>query len=99
MSYLKLCQLSIQGNPDVKGRFQTVFYEENYKGQIITNNVTYPATFQCEIIDWLNIVEFNKLGVSETVSVVPITLDIAPIGSVRQEIFNKLVVQYPTLVI
>lgn len=102
MSYIKLCQIISQGNPDSNGKDQTVYYQEDCEGNNIINSIlTYPITFQVEVIDWdsldnfqkrIGVVQFNQENV--TLNVLPASPD-----TIRKEIFNQLVVKYPSLVI
>lgn len=100
MSYLKLCQVSYQGNPDSNGHPQIVYYEEDCNGNVLVNNPTYPLTISCEVIDWGSSDNFSTRGAITSFAAVPITLSAAPgSGTIRQAIFNQLVGTYPTLVI
>ena len=100
MSYLKLCQLLCQGNPDEHGIPQTIYYLEDCDGNVLVNNPTFPITLECEVIDWVSQDEFNKRGQAISFNSVNVTLNNAPVGSsIRQAVFDDLVATYPALVI
>lgn len=100
MSYVKLCGILYQNNPDSNGNAQTIIYQEDCNGNVIVNNISYPITFECEVIDWESVDEFNVRGPRVSFVSASATLSSAPgSGSVRQAVFSQLVGSYPTLVI
>ena len=101
MSYLKLCQIVSQGNPDSSGHPTSIFYQENCNGEVLVNtSPAFPITYQCEVINWDSQDSFNVHGPIITFESVPVTINNAPItGTIRQAIFAQLQATYPSLVI
>ncbi len=87
MSYLKLCQISND------------LYIEDCNGVVILENeIDYPLDLQCEIIDWVNEDEFLKRGKTISFQSVNISIDLSEsLLSIREAVFNQLVIDYPLL--
>ncbi len=99
MSYVKLCQIVYQGNPNSLGNPQTCYHLEDMHGNIQDSaTLTYPVTFQVEVIDWVSQDEMNKLGNINNFYHELVTLNSIQV-SIRQDIFNQLIIKYPTLII
>lgn len=101
MSYLKLCQILNQGNPDERGRAKTVFYQEDSDGNVLTKNPSYPLTLSCEVIDWESLYEYKKRGKAISFTSVEITLTSKPKSpkSIRQAVIDQLILTYPEIII
>lgn len=100
MSYLKLCQLVNQGNPDENGHAQTVFYQEDCEGNVLVNNASYPLVLQCEIIDWVSLDEYQKRGktISFTAGEVTLSTKPKPPKTIRQAVIDQLILTYPEII-
>ncbi len=86
MSYLKLCQLSNDN------------YVQDCDGEIIIDNdILYPITLSCEVINWVDEDEFLKRGQIISFQAVDVTIENESLLSIRQMVFNQLVVDYPLL--
>lgn len=92
--YLKLCQLLNQSNTEV-------FYQEDCEGNVVVGEATFPVTLQCEIINFVSEDAFRTRGAITAFESVNVTLNSeVPEGTtVRQAVYEKLKLTYPTLVI
>lgn len=92
MSYLKLCQIQHQSETEI-------YYQEDCMGQVlVSSSLSYPVTFVCEVINFESPSEFSKRGKASFANIVEVVVSTSP-DNIRNEVFSKLALDYPELVI
>ena len=85
MSYLKLCQISNDN------------YIEDCNGEVLVNNISFPAILSCEVIDWESEEEYHKRGKILSFNAFEISVDEQP-QELREVIYQNLLITNPELI-
>ena len=87
MSFLKLCQISNEQ------------YIETVNGEVILNEIqSFPQILSVEVIDWVDENEFNNRGKINSFQSIEVSIEQDESKSIRDRVFDVLVIQIPELI-
>ena len=87
MNFVKLCQISNEQ------------YIESASGEVILNEIkSFPQILSVEVIDWVDENEFNNRGKINSFQSIEVSIEQDESKSIRDRVFDVLVIQIPELI-